>query len=53
MPLSPVTVFGKAEDYSETFYLYQVQGRPVGRSYQLYVAYYLLARMLLDSTDTV
>lgn len=42
MPLSAVTVFGKAEDYSQLFYLCQVQGHPVGRGYTLCVTLFAL-----------
>ncbi|DBB10316.1 TPA: hypothetical protein ACH3X3_001877 [Trebouxia sp. C0006] len=35
MPMLPVEVYGKAEDYSESFYLYQLEGQSAGRGYTL------------------
>jgi hypothetical protein len=35
MPMLPVKVYGKAEDYSERFYLYQLEGHSAGRGYTL------------------
>lgn len=35
MPMLPVKMYGKAEDYSERFYLYQLEGQSAGRGYTL------------------
>ena len=39
MPMLPVKVYGKAEDYSERFYLYQLEGQSAGRGYTLWVIF--------------
>lgn len=51
MPLSPVTLYGKAEDNPASYYIYRLQGQPVGRGYTLYVSYFARGKSPKRSAD--